>query len=242
MEGINYAIKFNPNFVKEDWCFEKLISEKEIDNFSFYNDSIFHESFVVLIKNVVGTSHDRYVDKTWIELIGRMKRFDKKYNKENFLKFSKSNEFKKGYSYAKYGEQFIITGGNHRNCQARFSNIDIVNTCVTEHLFDYKMYECYKYFEKELLNPKIEGALGGKYYINLPWTLTVNQKELFFTSFSIIEKFYLLYKEIKPKRIDLLFYRIFKRKKVSAIKHFNEQSDLSIIKDQIVLHKIIKNN
>ncbi|UKB82553.1 hypothetical protein LF887_16235 [Chryseobacterium sp. MEBOG06] len=237
---INNVKKFNPNFKLEDWCFEKLLDSSEIDNYKFYNKSRIVKEHSVYIKDVIGTLHPSYSGSLWIELVYNMKKFSEKYNYQNFLEFSRSEKLTKNdFGYSKYGSKYFIAGGNHRNVQAKFSNLELITCDVVEHIFDQEMYNLFQFLVKEKFNPLIEESGNGKYYRFSLWIIQLNSQEYYFSSFSAIVKFVDHYNKYIPSLTNNLIAKFSKRKKEVL---YNENKDYIHLKNAILLHKLNKNH
>ncbi len=232
MENI---LEFNPNFVFKDWCNDELIYLEDVENYKFYNKEVYHEKFKVPLSNVIGTKHWGYAGRTWLDLPYNMKRFHKDYNINSFLNFYKSDSFfNNDISYAKFGDNFFITGGNHRTCQAKFSDIEYIETFVTEHIFDQEMYGAFKFLKSENLNPEILSQ-SGKYYRFNNWVITINNQSFHFKEFNQVKFFIELYQKSKPNFYKKIYHRFFK-KELNGF--FREDEEINNLTGEIILHKL----
>ena len=196
---------FNPNFVIEDWCYETLQSPTKVENYRFYNTSISKGIKEVPLDKVVGTSHDSYIGSTWISLVKNMKRFSDYYSAENFIEFiSKDSSYQKDFSYEKYGDEYFVSQGNHRNCEAKFSGLKTIVTDVTEHILDIEMLDTFQYLQEEGLSPKKEkenyslmedSEDRSIFYRTSGWKIKMLGTTYTFKDFKAIQKFIFLYKE-----------------------------------------------
>jgi hypothetical protein len=193
----NFLAQFNSEFKIKEWCFEKTIYIEDFENYKFYNSEIYYKEYDVPIEKVIGTDHVDYIDRRWIDLFGNMKRSKSYWSKVNFLEFAKTSEFSKGYSYAKFGDAYFVTQGNHRNCEAKFSELQSVRVPVTEYILDVEMLENWNFLNKERFLPIIEDGYNRVYYRTFKWTLTVCQEKIIFHDFEAVKRFITHYKKIK---------------------------------------------
>lgn len=141
--------RINPHFDFPSWCFEPVISEEEIPNYDFWHSlpSVEHKDHTINLLKVKGTGHPSYPSKNWIILLGRLKRCKPCYTYESSLKFFKSGNYSDSdFGFAKYGDIYIINGGNNRTCLAKFIGIETFIAKVTEYFFDTELYELFNWF------------------------------------------------------------------------------------------------
>ena len=245
-EYIENVKAFNPNFVIEDWCYETLQSPTEIKNYRFYNTSVSRGIEEVPLNKVVGTSHASYIGRTWISLVKNMKRFSNCYNAENFIEFiNKDSSYQNGFSYEKYGDEYFVSEGNHRNCEAKFSGLKIIATNITEHILDTKMLEAFQYLEEEGLSPKKEkeffSPIGdenrGIFYRTSGWKINILGTTYTFKDFKAIQKFIFLYKEIEPTFFNRLKIKFKKQEKEYW---FEEKRDYKSLEAVIIQYKYLR--
>lgn len=239
---------FNPNFVIEDWCYETLQSPTKVENYRFYNTSISKGIKEVPLDKVVGTSHDSYIDSTWISLVKNMKRFSDYYSAENFIEFiSKDSSYQKDFSYEKYGDEYFVSQGNHRNCEAKFSGLKTIVTDVTEHILDIEMLETFQYLREEGLSPKKEkenyslmedSEDRSIFYRTSGWKIKMLGTTYTFKDFKAIQKFIFLYKEIEPTFFNRLKIKFKKQEKEYW---FEEKRDYKSLEAIIIQYKYNKN-
>lgn len=244
-EYIENVKAFNPNFVIEDWCYETLQSPTKVQNYRFYNTSISKGIREVPLDKVVGTFHASYIGCTWISLVKNMKRFSDYYSAENFIEFiSKDSSYQNAFSYEKYGDEYFVSQGNHRNCEAKFSGLKTIVTDVTEHILDIEMLETFQYLEEEGLSPKKENYSLMKdledssiFYRTSGWKIKMLGTTYTFKDFKAIQKFISLYKEIEPT--------FFNRLKIKFKKHekeywFKEENNYTSLETVIIQYKYNK--
>lgn len=237
----NLLAQFNNDFKIKEWCFEKTIYIEDLEDYKFYNHRIYHKNYNVPIDKVIGTDHFSYINRRWIDLFGNMKKSKSYWNKVNFLEFSKTSEFSKGYSYAKLGDSYFVTQGNHRNCEAKFSELQSVRVPVTEYVLDVEMLENWNFLNKERFLPIIESGHYGIYYRTLNWTITINQKSIIFHDFEAVKKFITHYREMKLtiKELCYLFFEkkglLFRKDKTGV--YYRISDDYSLLNNLITKHK-----
>lgn len=150
----------------------------------------------VPLKNVIGTDHISYgKGYTWLKNLGNLKKFKKWYTKKSFLDYFNSN-INQGlgiYLY-KFGNKYIIGGGNNRIHIAKFLNIPYLNLPVHEHFFDEEFFN--------LINRYIELGIP----LNIPeknltrvYTWIINFKDILtigLHGFDTLKKFLEIYESI----------------------------------------------
>lgn len=123
------------------WYFERVQRPEDLDNFQFYYyEGYIHEE--ICIKKVVGTTHINYYHKAWLEMLSNLKRHKNDDDIEFITKIIlRKNDDK---SVCQYNDNYYITEGNHRFCQAKFLNIEKVHCCVSKYKFNHQDYNLYK--------------------------------------------------------------------------------------------------
>ena len=220
---------FNPNFIIKDWCNTMVISAEEIELFKFYNKEVSLGNQKVALKDVIGTTHSSYNGKgpfsepcTWIEFIGRLKRFKEGYyTADEFIKYFNSEKFYKNHNsepifYSKYGDKYIIDGGgNNRTVQAKFCDIEYIIAKVEEWILDKEMLEIYEKLQVERLFPKIGGEIKGKdvyrYERQDNWELKIGGNHFMFFNYEAIKNFIELYDKTYINLIDIWYMSTFLR-------------------------------
>ncbi|WP_374174545.1 hypothetical protein [Flavobacterium tructae] len=203
---ISSLAQFNSDFKMKEWCFEKTIYIEDFEDYKFYNRTIYHENYNVPINKVIGTNHFSYINRRWIDLLGNMKKSKSFWNKENFLEFSKTAEFLNEYRYAKFGDSYFVTDGNHRNCEAKFCELKSVRTPVSEYILDIDMLKNWRFLNEEGFLPIIEDGHNRTYYRTFKWTLIINQERIIFRDFEAIKKFTAHYKKMKITTKELFSF------------------------------------
>lgn len=236
MENLQNVKKFNPNFQIENWCYENLKRVEEVENYKFYNDTKVIKNYFVAVDKIVGTRHERYIGKRWLDLPYSMKRFYDYYTVDNFLNFSHTDDFtRKGMGYEKYGDYFFTSGGNHRTCQAKFSGLKNIKVDITENIFDQRMFDVFNFLINEGLMPIISECRCGKHYRSCSWTIHMNSREYYFQSFSTIVKFVDYYRTYAPSLVNNIFARFSKKEILFS---YNEEKDYVHLKNAIILYKL----
>ena len=250
---------FNPNFIIKDWCNTMVISAEEIELFKFYNKEVPLGNQKVYLKDVVGTTHSSYNGKgpfsepcTWIEFIGRLKRFKEGYyTADEFIKYFNSEKFYKNHNsepifYSKYGDKYIIDGGgNHRTVQAKFCDIEYIIAKVEEWILDKEMLEIYEKLQVERLFPKIGGEIKGKdvyrYERQDNWELKIGEDFFVFINFETIKKFIELYDSTYFNSISMKLKSIFNKEfKINDGKIYIKIRENGIFSEQKQLKRAIK--
>lgn len=229
---------FNPNFIIKDWCYENLKSPQDIQYYQFYNKEKYHNEYLIPLNKVVGTKHQSYIGRKWIDLVRKMKRFKEYYTSENFIEYLYFNPSSiSNWGYAKYGDEYIIVEGNHRTCEAKFSNLEYVKTYLVEYILDEEMLELYKYLIEIGLSPVIdEGEKNKIYNRNSAWKIFINNEMYTFFGFLAIQKFVKIYKETSISFINHLKSIFFDISKID--KFYKEKDDYTKLKSIIIRHKI----
>lgn len=236
MDCLENVKKFNPNFEIKDWCYERLRSVEDVENYKFYNSEREIKDYLVPVEKIVGTNHVSYIGRKWIDLLYNMKRFSEYYNVNNFLSFTETENFtRSGIYYIRYGDLYFTGGGNHRTCQAKFSNLKYIKTDLIEYIFDIKMFDIFNFLIEENLMPIIKEGGHGRYYRFSSWKIYMNSKEYYFQSFEAIEKFVKYYKDYSPSFFNNIVAKLSKQEILFS---YNEQKDYTHLKSAIILHKL----
>jgi len=121
----------------KNWYFEPVLSMMDIEYlkcFDFYQINTLDISPEV----IVGTGHSDYNHRTWIEMLGSLKRFlDIDLDETIYNIRHQSYKIK---SVSKYGNDYFIEQANHRLCLSKFLGLDQVNVSVTEHILNEERY------------------------------------------------------------------------------------------------------
>ena len=207
-----------------DWYFEKVQNPVDLDNFQFYYyEGCFQEE--ICIKKVVGTVHGNYSHMVWLEMLSNLK----KHNDDDveFIKKMILSE-KESKSVCQYNDNYYITEGNHRFCQAKFLNIEKIHCCVSKYKFNHQDYNLYKeltdnnftcnYSEGEFKDIQL-----GNTYIYL------NSKE-------DIPKLISAYKAMKISLFDRIVLR--KQEPVVFLCFKDDEASYDVLKQVIFSHQI----
>ncbi len=233
--GFKNLEKINPEFELKNWCFKISKTEKEITNYCFWtNKSKHHTKYKVPIKNIVGTNHLRYCGKTWIEILGSLKKFNNHiWDKNTFLDLYKRNNI----TYSKYGDDYIIIGGgNHRSCIAKFFEFEYLECSVDEYSFDSELFNVFNQLKSRGLNPQ-----ESKHLRESIWYIKINDKKVSLFDFELVIPFINFYDNIEINIKNLL------GKKINSIIGDNNNvtqyrirnvEEFKTLKDDILKHKI----
>ena len=128
---------------------------------------------------------------------GGLKRFSN-WTKDRLLEYIKSNEQYIGLSYAKYGNHFIISQGNHRSCLAILSGLEYIETDVSEFILDKYLLDTYnKLIELNLLSSSFDFQ---NVRTNDPtkrvWALNLNNIDIYIRNQNSLDYFLELYESI----------------------------------------------
>lgn len=118
-----------------DWYFDKVLSPIDIENYHFYYmDSSFYD--IIEVKDIVGTFHEKYQHKTWLQMLSNLKRHKDDTDIEYITSIIQKMYDDK--SVVEYDGKYYISGGNHRLCQAKFLEIKKVHCYVTRYRFNHE--------------------------------------------------------------------------------------------------------
>lgn len=234
-EGISRLKEITKTEKLKGWHFEKVFSESEIENFSFYSRS--PKSYLTNEINptvILGTTHVSYNNMTWIEMLGSLQRYWTQEPEKTIYNIHDETIIEKK-SVAKYGDIYLISaGGNHRICLAKFLGLEKIKVEISEYEFDHESFRIYSQFQ----------TLGfkTKYYISqdgTQWEVITNYLRLQIFGSSLAEKFIGYYQNQSMKPIDYLKnllhnYRKFEHEPYHNIK---SESQFEDIKMQIIATK-----
>lgn len=191
-------LKFlNPDFFYKEWYFNKVINSTEIVNKKFYTDCYEFFEEEINVNQITGSYHCRYYGKTWIEMLGSLKRF------ENNIKDCESalsyiNTEKQSINLNRYGDDYIIGEGNHRSCLAKFLNIEKIKASVTKYEFNEDYYSKWKELKSRNITPLSIDENN--------WTLKLHDDELIIKD-RLITHFIEHYDSIKYRQPILNIFR-----------------------------------
>ncbi|MGE0079590.1 MAG: hypothetical protein AB7S48_17145 [Bacteroidales bacterium] len=127
----------------KEWYIKKVLSENDIEHFKFYSRVPKYSHPENINPQIIcGTSHVSYNrDTTWIEMLGGLK------NKIYFggeKMASIINDYSLGgKDIGKYGDKYLIHGGNNRLCIAKFMELESVKVDLHEYEFDYESFRIF---------------------------------------------------------------------------------------------------
>lgn len=127
----------------EDFYFRTLISPNDIEDYVFFSSSRDLGKCEIPKRRIVGTTHPDYKGKTWLEMLTVHTGLVCK----TYAEISKIIPFEKQepkIHLLKYRNQYVISKGISRICQAQFvDTIDKIPCLVTEFIFDQIGYDRY---------------------------------------------------------------------------------------------------
>ncbi|WP_103072200.1 hypothetical protein [Aquimarina sediminis] len=204
----NYCLENGYNRLKQlkeqgfhDWYNDTLVFYDSMPNLAYWKTLPSKQlGYInVPLNKVIGTSHISYADSTWLENLGCLKRFSSYYTKEYCSDYFNSDEKKTGISYAKFGDDYIITQGNHRTHIARFLRYKCIKGDVQEYFFDYELYNTVNQYKKE----KLDLDLGDRnLFRRTMWKTKIDSVKIFIHGYEMLKQFLSLYQSTKPSWIQ----------------------------------------
>ncbi len=147
-ELIEFKQKTGLNQVPE-WAWERVIPMEEVEDLQFYH---YRENTTTVqqvpLKNVIGTYHCNYSNRSWIEMLLNLSRNKILSPDHAYQAFDNPDDSDDVVSFSRYGDNYIIGGGNHRTCFAKFGDREFVTAEVTEYFFDFQAATAYKYLKQ----------------------------------------------------------------------------------------------
>lgn len=111
------------------------IPAQDLDNFQFYYyEGCTYEE--ICIKKVIGSTHINYIHKSWLEMLSNLKRHKTDCDVELIRQIILRENNDK--SVCQYNDNYYITEGNHRFCQAKFLGISKVYCSVSKYKFNHQ--------------------------------------------------------------------------------------------------------
>lgn len=133
------------------WKNEIVQNPGSIPNYEYWEFSHSSENQIVETGKIVGTHHCDYYGKSWIEMLGCLKRA-KFLTKESALRWSVEKQW--SISLNDFGGAFYIAGdGNHRVCISKFLGFSAIETGHVNH---YRFNQARFDFDKMLNQRAIE--------------------------------------------------------------------------------------
>jgi hypothetical protein len=122
-------LEVNPKSIS--WKNDTLLNPKLIPNLNYWEEIEYSENVNIELDKVKGTTHCKYYEKSWIEMLGSL---------DGVVSFSQGsvlNWIKKSIdiSLDKYGDEYYITGGNHRICIAKFLSRKQLQVSKVSHFY-----------------------------------------------------------------------------------------------------------
>jgi hypothetical protein len=133
------------------WRNEIVQNPNLIPNYEYWEYSHSSENQLVDTGKIIGTHHCDYYEKSWVEMLGCLKRANS-LTKESALKWSKEKLW--SISLDNFGGAFYISGdGNHRVTLSKFLGIPDINVgCVAYYQFKQTRFD----FDQMLIQRSIE--------------------------------------------------------------------------------------
>lgn len=200
LENGNKRLKHLGVEVSLDWYNDVLIYSKNLPKLKFWRTLPSKNLGYVNIplNQVIGTDHINYSSKKWLENLGCLKRFSNYYTNENCKKYFDSHVKKTGISFSKFGDNYIVTEGNHRTHIARFLGYQFIKGDVQEYFFDDNLYNTIEEYQRENLPLNLDGSNLNRGRI---WKTRIDDISFFLHGYDILRQFLYLYKSSKPSWI-----------------------------------------
>jgi hypothetical protein len=121
------------------WATNKVLRPEEIDNYPFY---FYQENSTniqrINLDQIVGTTHPKYNIGSWVEMLLDLSRPNIRTVAQAYEAIVAPSINGDNVSLDKYGEEYVITSGNHRFCFAKFGSQKYINVRVTEYDLDFE--------------------------------------------------------------------------------------------------------
>ncbi len=210
----------------ENWYMDKLIHYDDYPLLDCWQTlhCKYYENVDIPLKKVIGTGHINYANRTWLENLGCLKRFSPYFTKDYSTKYFLSEDRRVTNSYAKFGDDYIILGGNHRTHSARFLGFESIKGNVTEYFFDYELYTTIEEYKKENIIFNSDNI-----YKKIGWNFKIGNFMFYINEFEVLKEFIQLYKNtntswLKYKKFQLM--KFFDKSNFKDFVHINDTIDL----------------
>jgi hypothetical protein len=226
-EGRTVLLK---NFLNKDnipaWVQENVYSV----SYEFKKHVGSSKSAYINIKNVIGTDHSDYYNKTWLEVFYSLKRGDNivksLFMPEYYDRLQKKDNNIDLISFIKMDDEYYIGQGNHRTCMAKFKGLDYIYAPLTEYKTDFEYKEYFEKFQQiglkvDILNNEDYENIKFKYNLYNEWEAfnVIYEGDVFLLcGLDTIKKFYKQIVTIMKFENRTFFQRIRKRYKISMLK------------------------
>jgi len=170
-EGLNRIKVLNPNFEYKKWINNIAIHPESIPEYHFYEkqNPTIKRSCKINPKQIVGTSHPDYCNKSWVEVLGNLKRWKLYLDEIHLATENVLNEkLVDKKSVAKYGDNIIVSMGNHRCCFSKFLELDEITVNMEEYQFNHTLYSMVKEYENRGF------FIDENQYKNETWNISIN--------------------------------------------------------------------
>lgn len=208
----NYEIKINERLQqleiakRKEWYDDTLKYYTKFTHLEYWNSLPTKELGYVDIplNRVIGTNHKNYKNKSWIENLGRLKRFYSSYSKSSCLDYFASQE-KKDISYRKLGDDYFIMSGNHRTHIARFLGLTKIQGSVTEHFFDQELFDLINRYDEHHLELE---CMNAKVYRDARWKVSIDTASVYIHGYDLLKEFVDYYERCKVSKLDALLIEV----------------------------------
>ena len=113
------------------WKNNIVLCPKLIPNYNYWENRECAKNITIDLEKVKGTTHQDYQGLSWIEMLGSLKRATS-ISKESVLNWiNRSTDI----SLYKFGDEYYITGGNHRICIAKFLSRKQLQVSKVSHFY-----------------------------------------------------------------------------------------------------------
>ena len=241
-EGLNRIKILNPNFEYKKWINNIAIHPESIPEYHFYEkqNPIIKTSYKINSKQITGTSHPDYCNKSWVEVLGNLKRWKLYVDEIHLATENVLNEkLVDKKSVAKYGDNIIVSMGNHRCCFSKFLELDEITVDMEEYQFNHTLYSMVKEYENRGF------FIDKNSYRNENWIVVVNEQKIFIPEhlkYDFLEFYdatYLNLKFIVKHELKQLLGLMNEQQEYFSLK---ETNDFVKIKSHIIAHKLNLSN
>jgi len=132
-----------------EWAWKRVIPMENIQNYYFYyyvEDSTSIQE--VELNNVAGTDHPSYNNGSWVKMLLNLSKNDIKSITQAYRAIDTPKNPHDVVTFNKYGENYIITNGNHRSCFAKFGLRKKVTAKVVEYVLDSQAATAFNYLKR----------------------------------------------------------------------------------------------
>lgn len=178
-----------------DWYYEKVMSMDGIENAEFYS-SDGDDIKEISVKDIIGTTHDSYNNRMWLEMLNNLKRKDENTDEEAIK--TAILDGVNGKSVSEYNGKYYILDGNHRLCYAKFLKIEKVYCNVSKHKFNYEDFDLYTRLK--------ESGFSCTYGLGEFKDIKLGETNIYIDPKEGFEKLLEKYKSIKFSTLQMIFF------------------------------------